>query len=205
MYLLSELYELCSRLSRFVSRYVSVLSLPCVKCRALPGSGLRLKANRVQGFRGSGGKVQGERNPKLKSTYFWGSSPPIYTSSKLPSCNNNYKSKPSKNPPEYFFLSTESSGVFHNFPPNSINNLPELSGVFHPPPYYILPIVPLHHIRGDQLGAFNDPQIGTSERDTSINSKGAAETMGQWKRNGRASLKHDEMKSKMNEIKCRNL
>jgi len=145
MYLLSELYELCSRLSRFVSRYVSVLSLPRVKCRALPGSGLRLKANRVRGFRGSGGKVRGERNPKLKSTYFRGSSPPIYTSSKLPSCNTDYKSKPSKNPSEYSFLSTESSGIFHNFPPNSINNLPELSGVFHPLPYYILSSVPLHH------------------------------------------------------------
>ena len=133
-----------------------------VKCRALPSSGLRLKANRVRGFRESGDKVRGERNPKLKSrsgvqgvrvhklksTYFWGSSPPIYTSSKLPSCNNDYKSKPSKNPLEYSFLSTESSSVFHNFPPNSINILPELSGIFHPLPYYILPSVPLHHNSG---------------------------------------------------------
>jgi len=117
-----------------------------VKCCALPGSGLRLKANRVRGFRGSGGKVRGERNPKLKSTYFRGSSPLIYTSSKLPSCNTDYKSKPSKNPLEYSFLSTESSGIFHNFPPNSINNLPELSDVFHPLPYYILSSVSLHHM-----------------------------------------------------------
>ena len=118
---------------------------PHVKCRALLGSGLRLKANRVRRFRGSGGNVRGERNLKMKSTYFRGSSPPIYTSSKLPSCNTDYKFKPSKNPPEYSFLSTESFDVFHNFPSNSINILPELSGVFHPLPYYILSSVPLHH------------------------------------------------------------
>jgi len=121
------------------------LCWPVVKCCALPGSGLRLKANRVRGFGESGDKVRGERNPKLKSTYFWGSSPPIYTSSKPPSCNNDYESKPSKNPPEYSLLSTEGSDVFHNFPPNSINILLELSSVFHPLPYYILPSVPLRH------------------------------------------------------------
>ena len=96
-----------------------MLSLPRVKCCALLGSGLRLKANRVRGFRESGDKVRGERNPKIQSTYFWGGRPPIYTSSKLPSCKNDYKSKPSKNPPEHSFLLLESSSVFHSFPPNS--------------------------------------------------------------------------------------
>ena len=118
------------------------------RCKAPCFTRFRVEAHSEQGSRVhgiGGGKVRGERNPKFKSTHFRRSSPPIYTSSKLPSCNKDYKSKPSKNPPEYSFLSMESSGVFHNFPPNSINILSELSDVFHPPPYCILPSVPLYH------------------------------------------------------------
>src|SRR5579859_844333 len=66
--------------------------------------------------------------------------------------------------------------------------------------------------REDQSDAStSDPEISTSERDTSINRSRAAETMGKRKRNSTSSSKHHETeheetksKYKMNEIKRRN-
>ena len=83
----------------------------------------------VRGFKGfKGSRV---RNPKLKSMYFGGNSPPIYTSCRLLLHNTDYKSKPSKNPPEVSFPSMETSGNFRNVPFHSIYRLLESSRAFH--------------------------------------------------------------------------
>ena len=64
--------------------------------------------------------VRGVRVLKLKSIYLGGDSPPIYTYSKLPLCNNDYKSKCSKNLPVFSIAFLWFSVAFHSLPLSSI-------------------------------------------------------------------------------------
>ena len=79
-----------------------------------------LSLTRVLGSR-SCSEVRGVRVLKLKSIYLGGGgSQPIYTYSKLPLCNNDYKSKCSKNLPVFSIAFLWFSVAFHSLPLSSI-------------------------------------------------------------------------------------